>query len=96
MNEKLTKFFGGAFHKWVFLLTLISSILLIGISFFIPPMAVVDGSIIACVGELFGFAALGEVGAAIEKGHGASITHGGTTIEIKKEDDETGLEEEIE
>ena len=96
MNEKLTNFFGGTFHKWVFLLTLISSILLIGISFFIPPMAVVDGSIIACVGELFAFGALGEVGAAIERGHGASITHGGTTIEIKKEDDEDRPDKEVE
>lgn len=87
MNKRLNVFFGGAFHKWVFLLTLLVSIGLIVTSFFIPPLAVVDGSVLAAVGELFGFAALGEVAAAVERGHGATISHGNTTIEIKKEDD---------
>lgn len=88
MNEKLNNFFGGRFHKWVFLITLLISIGLIVTSFFIPPAGVIDGSVLAGVGELFGFAALGEVGAAIEKGHGATVTHGNTTIEIKKEDEQ--------
>lgn len=88
MNDKLNTFFGGVFHKWVFLIALLVSVGLIVTSFFIPPLAVVDGSVLASVGELFAFAALGEVGAAIERGHGATISHGGTTIEIKKEDDD--------
>lgn len=96
MNEKLNVFFGGTFHKWVFLITLLVSAGLIITSFFIPPLAVIDGSILAGVGELFAFAALGEVGAAIEKGHGATISHGSTTIEIKKEEDEDRPAEEIE
>lgn len=87
MNDKLNTFFGGVFHKWVFLITLLVSVGLIITSFFIPPLAVVDGSVLASVGELFAFAALGEVGAAIERGHGATISHGNTTIEIKKEDE---------
>ena len=88
MNERLNLFFGGAFHKIVFLITLIVSAGLIITSFFIPPLSVIDGSVLAGVGELFAFAALGEVAAAIERGHGASITHGNTTIEIKKENEE--------
>lgn len=88
MNDRLNRFFGGIFHKWVFLICLLVSAGLIVTSFFIPPLAVVDGSVLACVGELFAFAALGEVGAAIERGHGATISHGNTTIEIKKEDDD--------
>lgn len=88
MNDRLNTFFGGIFHKWVFLICLLVSVGLIVTSFFIPPLAVVDGSVLAGVGELFAFAALGEVGAAIERGHGATISHGNTTIEIKKEDDE--------
>lgn len=87
VNEKLDAFF-GPFHKWVFIICLVISVGLIVGSFFVPPMGVIDGSILAGVGELFGFAALGEVGAAIEKGHGATISHGSTTIEIKKEDEE--------
>lgn len=88
MNDRLNTFFGGAFHKIVFIITLLISIGLIVGSFFVPPTGIIDGSILAAVGELFAFAALGEVGAAIERGHGATISHGNTTIEIKKEDDE--------
>ena len=94
MNDKLTRFFGDRFHKNVFLLCLITSVGLIVASFFIPPLAVVDGSVLAAVGELFGFAALAEVAAAIERGHSASISHGNTTIEIKKEDEDEDIRTE--
>lgn len=85
---RLTSFFGDRFHKNVFLICLITSVVLIVTSFFIPPLAVVDGSVLASVGELFGFAALAEVGAAIEKGHSATISHNNTTIEIKQPEEE--------
>lgn len=84
----MLQFFGDRFHKNVFLICLVVSLVLIVTSFFIPPLAVVDGSVLAAVGEIFGFAALGEVGAAIERGNTATITHGNTTIEVKKEDEE--------
>lgn len=87
-QDRLLGFFGDRFHKWTFLFCTVISIGLIVASFFIPPLAVIDGSVLAAVGEIFGFAALGEVAAAIERGHSASITHGNTTIEINKEDDE--------
>ena len=96
MNDKLNRFFGDRFHKDVFLVCLITSVCLIIASFFIPPLAVVDGSVLAAVGELFGFAALAEVAAAIERGHSASISHGNTTIEIKKEDEDTRPQEQYE
>lgn len=85
---KLTSFFGDRFHKNIFLFCVLVSAGLIITSFFIPPLAVIDGSVLAAVGELFAFAALGEVGAAIEKGHSASITHNNTTIEIKQPEEE--------
>ena len=87
-KDKLLRFFGDTFHKNVFLVCLLVSLGLIIASFFIPPLAVVDGSVLAAVGEIFAFAALGEVAAAIERGHSASISHGNTTIEIKKEEDD--------
>ena len=87
-QDKLLRFFGDRFHKNVFLVCLLVSLGLIIASFFIPPLAVVDGSVLAAVGEIFGFAALAEVAAAIERGHSASISHGNTTIEIKKEEDD--------
>ena len=69
-------------HNWIFWVCLITSIFLIVTSFFIPPLAVVDGSVLASVGELFGFAALGNIIAAIEKGIDAKVEHNGTSITI--------------
>lgn len=86
LDKKLTGFFGDKFHKRVFLICLVVSLGLIITSFFVPPLAFIDGSILAAVGEIFAFAALGEVGAAIERGHSASISHGNTTISINKDE----------
>ena len=88
MKDRLLDFFGDKFHKRVFIICTIAAIGLIVTSFFIPPMGIIDGSVLAGVGEIFAFAALGEVAAAIERGHSASITHNNTTIEIRKDDEE--------
>ena len=93
VDEKLTGFFGDRFHKNVFIICLLVSVGLIVASFVTPPMWIIDGSVLACVGELFAFAALAEVMAAIERGHTATISHGNTTIEIKKEDGDEETEE---
>lgn len=74
-------------NLWFHVLTSIAIILLIA-SWFVPPMAIVDGSVLAAVGEIFGFAALGAVIKAIEEGRTASITHGNTTISVNKEMEE--------
>ena len=73
------------------------SVILIVLSFFIPPLAVVDGSVLAAAGELFGFAALGAVIHSIDKGKTASASHNGTTITVgeKEKDYGTETEEEI-
>ena len=90
----LTEFFGDRFHKRVFLVCLLVSIGLIITSFLTPPAWIIDGSVLAAVGELFGFAALGQIAAAVERGHSASISHGNTTIEIKKEDEDIRTEDQ--
>lgn len=87
-KDKLLRFFGDKFHKNVFLVCLLTSVGLILASFVTPPMWIIDGSVLAAVGELFAFAALGEVAEAVARGHSASISHGNTTIEIKKEENE--------
>ena len=73
------------------------SVILIVLSFFIPPLAVVDGSVLAAAGELFGFAALGAVVHSIDKGKTAAVSHNGTTITVgeKEKDYGTEVEEEI-
>lgn len=64
------------------------SVLLIVLSFFIPPLAVVDGSVLAATGELFAFAALGAVIHAIDTGKTATIQHGSTSLTVKEIDEE--------
>lgn len=95
-KDRLLGFFGDRFHKNVFLVCLIASVGLIITSFLTPPAWIIDGSVLAAAGELFGFAALGEVAAAVERGHTATISHGNTSIEIRKEDEDTRPEEQYE
>lgn len=73
-------------NKKAFWVCLLFSIALVTTSFFIPPLAVVDGSIIACVGELFAFATLGTVIEAINKGSDVTISHNNTNISINNPD----------
>lgn len=85
-------------NTWFAILT-VTAIALIVASWFVPPMAVVDGSILAATGELLGFGALWTVVKAIDKGTPASMSHGGTTIsvnqdEIARTEDEFEAEEE--
>ena len=69
-------------HNFVFWLCLIVSLALIITSFFIPPMAEISGSVLAAVGEIFAFAALGSLISAIEKGKDATLRHNSTSITI--------------
>lgn len=57
---------------WLKILT-ISSILLIVGSFFVLPMAVIDGSVLTAVGELAGFAAIWQFTKAINKNLDAKV-----------------------
>lgn len=66
-------------------LTLVSVGLIVG-SFFVPPKGVIDGSVLAGVGELFGFAALFAGWEAVDRGIDAKVTHGQTTIELNNPD----------
>ena len=64
----------------------IALVLLIA-SWFVPPMAVIDGSVIAAVGELFAFAALGAVIRAIDLGRKATITKGDVNVTIGEQEE---------
>lgn len=60
---------------------------LIVASFFIPPTGVIDGSVLAAVGELFAFAALFMAWEALDRGIDTKVTHGNTTIELNNDDE---------
>ena len=84
--NKLEKVVNILMHDAWFCIFAGVSILLIIASFFLPPMGVIDSSVFAAVGEIFGFAALYEFHiAVVQKGMGATIHHNDTTIEINKD-----------
>ena len=56
-------------------------------SFFVPPTGVVDGSVLAAVGEIFAFAALFAGWEAIDRGIDAKIVHGNTTLVLDGDGD---------
>lgn len=62
------------------------AIILLVISLFIPPTGVIDESVLKAVGEIFGFAALGTVLYAINRGVDARLAKGDTSIEINSPD----------
>lgn len=70
---------------WFHVFSLVSVGLIIA-SFVIPPTGVIDPSVFAGVGEIFGFGALNEVRRAIDKGYDTKINHNNTTIEINNDD----------
>ena len=74
---------------WLRILT-ISSILLIISSFFVPPLGILDGSVLAAVGELEGLGVLWIVLRAVEKGTGASFKKGDVEVDILEKEDKAG------
>ena len=68
--------------KIVFLVCLVISIALIIGGFFMPPMGVIDGSVLTAVGELIIFPTIAFGFRAVELGYDLKINHGNTTIEI--------------
>ena len=75
-------------HKKVFFLCLAISIGLIVSSWFVPPMAVIDASVLAAVGEIFAFAALATVIEGIDKGQKATLNKGDMSLTIGKDKEE--------
>ena len=70
---------------WVF-----SSIgvILIIVAFILPPLSVIDNSVLIAVGEIDGMIALGAVIKAIDKGESATFTHNNTSVTITNNDKE--------
>ncbi len=68
---------------WVCLIVSVG--LFIG-GFFVPPMGVIDGSVLKAVGMLLGFGTLGQAPVLIESLERAKFTKGDMTIEVSKGD----------
>ena len=66
----------------------IIGVILIVAAFLLPPLSVIDNSVLIAVGELNGFAALGAVIKAIDKGRSATFHHNDTELIINGNEDE--------
>ena len=66
-----------------FWICLIVSIGLIVAGFCVPPMGIIDGSVLTAVGILFGFATLAQIPVIIEVAGYVKMTKGDMTIEAK-------------
>lgn len=84
----MKKFFAkfNKFDKVVFWLCLFTSIILLTISFLIPPTGQIDPSVLTAVGELFGFASLAVVIRAIGKGSDISLQKGDINLTLNNPD----------
>lgn len=69
---------------WLKLLTIVSIILIVT-AFFIPPMAVIDSSVLAATGILAGLGALFELDTAIDKHLNAKIKIKDIELEITRQ-----------
>ena len=70
----------------------IIGVILIITAFILPPLSVIDNSVLIAVGELNGFAALGAVIKAIDRGSSATFHHNNTELTINSNEDEEGDE----
>lgn len=68
--------------KTAFWVTLSISVILLTISFILPPAGAIDPSVVGAVGELFGFGALATVIDGMHKGTDVSVSKGDTSITI--------------
>ena len=75
----------------IFYLTFAISLLLIIGGFLLPPMGIIDGSVLTAVGELLMFGVLAQVPAIIDaakNGKSVKISKGDFSAEVTSSDDE--------
>lgn len=73
----------------VFYLNLVVSIALIVGGFFVPPLGVIDGSILTAVGLLLMFSVIEKIPEAIKVGKSVKISKGDFTAEVGTETKES-------
>lgn len=71
---------------------IVSAVGLFVASFLVPPLGIIDGSVLRAASLLFAFGSLAVLREAIREGIGAKLTHGKTTIEVRDLDAENDKE----
>lgn len=78
-------------RNWAFWLCEITSVLMFIAGFFVPPLGVIDGSVLTGIGLLMGFGTISMLPDIIAAGHSASINlPGGSSIEVSKRKSDKG------
>jgi hypothetical protein len=77
-----------------FWVCLVASVALFIGGFLVPPMGVIDGSVLKAGGMLLGFGALAQAPAVLESLERAKFTKGDITVEISKDKDHVDITEE--
>lgn len=72
----------------IFYVCLSVAIVLLLVSFFVPPTGVIDPSVLKAAAILLGFAALGIVGKNLSLGKDVTFSHGDTEVTIGDKEDE--------
>lgn len=84
MREFYKNYLQSNLFFWLFS---IIGVILIIVAFILPPLSVIDNSVLIAVGEINGMIAIGAVIKSIDKGRSASIKHNGTEVTITGDDD---------
>ena len=85
MREFYRNYLSNNGFFWLFS---IIGVILIIVAFILPPLSVIDNSVLIAVGEINGFAALGAVIKAIDNGGSATFHHNNTEVTINSNEDE--------
>lgn len=72
----------------IFYVCLSVAIVLLVVSFFVPPTGVIDPSVLKAAAILLGFAALGIVGKNLSLGKDVTFSHGDTEVAIGNKEGE--------
>lgn len=85
MREFYRNYIQSNLFFWLFS---IIGVILIVAAFILPPLSVIDNSVLIAVGEINGFIALGAVIKAIDNGGSATFQHNNTTVTITNNDEQ--------
>ena len=85
MREFYRNYLRSNLFFWLFS---IIGVILIIVAFILPPLSVIDNSVLIAVGEINGLIAIGAVIKAIDNGGSATFQHNNTSVTITNDDKE--------
>lgn len=74
--------------KYIFYVCLAAAIIVGVVSFVLPPIGIIDPSVLKFIALLLGFSALGIAGQNLANGRDVTFTHGDTEVTIGDNDDD--------